>query len=449
MRRHIAVIDLGKTNAKLALVDLADLSEIAVRTRPNRVLSGPPYPHYDLEGHWEFFCQTLRAFHAAYGVDAVSVTTHGAAATLIGADGTALPMLDYEHDGPEELADAYNALRPDFAHTGAPRLPNGLNLGAQLHWQLARDPSLLARIKHIVTYPQYWGYLLTGALACDITSLGCHTDLWLPQEARFSPLVDQLGIRDRMAPPRKPAEQLGVISGAAALATGLPQGLPVAVGIHDSNASLYRHLQARSGPFSIISTGTWVVMMAMRGAPVPLDPNRDTLININALGEPVPSARFMGGRLFDLVTKGFKGAPTPEDRDAVLKRGVMLLPQSDPFAVPSQLDDLRWTTPPQTDGERLVALSYALALITQRGLAMIGAAGPSIVEGPFSRNADYLTMLATLLGDEVEAMGSATGTSGGAALLLSKAPPPAEAGLIFTPDPRLKVYFTSDQRHRP
>ena len=43
--RHIAVIDIGKTNAKLALVDLSTLTEMAVVTRPNIVQPGPPYPH--------------------------------------------------------------------------------------------------------------------------------------------------------------------------------------------------------------------------------------------------------------------------------------------------------------------------------------------------------------------------------------------------------------------
>jgi len=39
---HVAVIDIGKTNAKLALVDLNKLKELAVVTRPNTVLPGPP-----------------------------------------------------------------------------------------------------------------------------------------------------------------------------------------------------------------------------------------------------------------------------------------------------------------------------------------------------------------------------------------------------------------------
>ena len=39
---HIAVVDIGKTNAKIALVDLNDLSEIAVATRPNKGVAWTP-----------------------------------------------------------------------------------------------------------------------------------------------------------------------------------------------------------------------------------------------------------------------------------------------------------------------------------------------------------------------------------------------------------------------
>ena len=55
--RYIAVIDIGKTNAKLALVDLESLTELAVVTRPNKVLEAPPWPHFDLEGHWQFLLE--------------------------------------------------------------------------------------------------------------------------------------------------------------------------------------------------------------------------------------------------------------------------------------------------------------------------------------------------------------------------------------------------------
>lgn len=423
MMRKIAVIDVGKTNAKLALVDLTDLSEIAVRTRPNTVQHAPPFPHYDLAGHWRFFCEGLRAFHRDFGVDGVSITTHGAAATLIGHDGAALPMLDYEHTGPEETANAYNALRPSFAETGSPRLGFGLNLGAQLHWQFSTDPSLRANVKHIVTYPQYWGYMLTGKLACDISSLGCHTDLWLPDQRAYSGLVDRLKIADIIAPPRQPNAQLGTVSPQASAVTGLPQGLPVAVGIHDSNASLYPHILSRTAPFSVVSTGTWVIVMAVGSTAQQLDPNRDTLININGLGDAVPSARFMGGREFSLINQGWAGTPLDADRQAVLDQSMMLLPAVETGSGPFAGRAMRWTTPPATDGQRFVALSYYLAMMTYTCLQMVEAKGPCLVEGPFATNPDFLAMLASVWPDGVEARASATGTSAGAALLLSHTPP--------------------------
>jgi len=425
--RHVAVIDVGKTNAKLALVEEGSLREITVVTRPNTVLPGPPYPHFDLSGHWDFFLHHLRAFHAEWGVDAISVTTHGASAVLLDAAGNlATPMLDYEHPGPDDLAAEYNALRPDFAEAGSPRLSKGLNLGAQLHWLLATQPGLRENLAHIVTYPQYWGSRLTGQMACDECSLGAHTDLWNPWLGRFSTLVDRLGLSGKMAPPRRPAALLGHLRCDFATLTGLSPQTPVSVGIHDSNASLYPHLLGRSGAFSVVSTGTWVICMAMGGAQIAPDPSRDVLLNVNAKGQPVPSARFMGGQEYDLIAKGDTTAPTPTDRAAILSHCTMILPSVDPNNGPFQRRQMAWTTHPGTPGQRLLALSWYLALMTRTCLDLAGAHGPVIVEGPFARNADYLDMLTTLSPDGVETSASATGTSAGAALLcFGSALPPA------------------------
>ena len=50
----VLVLDIGKTNAKAALVDGATLAECGVMTTPNRVLPGRPYPHADTERLWAF-----------------------------------------------------------------------------------------------------------------------------------------------------------------------------------------------------------------------------------------------------------------------------------------------------------------------------------------------------------------------------------------------------------
>ena len=67
--------------------------------------------------------------------------------------------------------------------------------------------------------------------------------------------------------------------------------------------------------------------------------------------------------------------------------------------------------------EQNAAASLYTALMTNTCLELIGAAGPTIVEGPFSRNLTYLSALRSLTGREIIASPGSTGTSLGAALL--------------------------------
>lgn len=438
---RIAVLDIGKTNLKLAVVDLTARAEVAVITAPNRVLPGPPWPHFDVDAQWRFLIDGLRRMVVAHAIDGVTVTTHGACCALLDRDGNlAAPVLDYEHPGPDAQAAAYDALRPDFAETGSPRLPLGLNVGAQLHYMLAVDPRLQDRVAHVVTWPQYWGFRLTGRMACDLSSLGCHTDLWNPSAGRWSTLPARLGLEGKMAPPQRPDAVLGVVSGLVQAETGLGP-VPVRVGIHDSNASLLPHLLGRRPPFAVVSTGTWVISMAVGGRQVALDPARDTLVNVSAVGAPVPSARFMGGRDYEVMRPEGAVRAGPADAERVLASGVMLLPSVTPGTGPFPQSAGRWTLEPATPEMREVALGYYLGLMTATCLDLIGAEGPVVVEGPMAANPWLRAMLAAATGRAVVASPAVTGTAIGAALLFHKgvlpdmAAPEPEAG-----DPRLAAY---------
>lgn len=422
MTRNIAVIDIGKTNAKVALVDLRQKREVAVRSRPNTVLRDGPYPHFDTDALWDFILDGLAALNRERPVDAISTTTHGATAALLDARGKlALPVLDYEHPGPDGLAADYAAVRPPFAETGSPRLPGGLNLGAQIFWLARTFPEAFARVASVVTYPQYWTYRLSGVLANEVTSLGCHTDLWNPATATYSSLVDGQGWRVLMAPVRPARDRLAPLLQEIAVKTGMAAGIPVHCGIHDSNASLLPHLLSRRPPFAVVSTGTWVVSMAVGPKPVPLDPRRDTLINVNALGDPVPSARFMGGREYGIVTGGRETRWSDTDLGSVLGKGVMLLPAVQQGSGPFPMRRSRWVPgEPADDAQRSVATSFYLALMTATCLDLIGADGPVVVEGPFAGNRLFTGMLGVATGRPVSvAAATTTGTSIGAALLAS------------------------------
>jgi len=343
-------------------------------------------------------------------------------------------VLDYEFDGPDRLAADYDAIRPPFAETGTPRLPLGLNLGAQFFWQQKRFPAEFAKAVAMLMYPQYWALRLTGIAANEVTSLGCHTDLWDPWDADFSSLVDHMGWRGLMAPLRPAKDRLGAILPALATRTGLDPQTPVFCGLHDSNASLLPHLLSDKPPFSVVSTGTWVVSMAVGGRQVALDPARDTLVNVNALGAPVPSARFMGGREFSVLTEGRSEDWTEADVTDVLARGIFLLPSTQQGSGPFPHHAAGWLNAEgMTNGQRFVAISFYLAVMTAVCLDLIGADGPAIVEGPFARNRLFVSMLAAATARSVIASEAATGTSIGAALLASDRVAAGSRGARFEP----------------
>ncbi|MEO0386975.1 MAG: FGGY family carbohydrate kinase, partial [Pseudomonadota bacterium] len=274
MPRTVAVLDIGKTSAKVAVVDLATMTEGDVLTTPNDIVDAPPYPHFDTEALWSFFLTSLAALNRQSPLEAIVVTAHGASGALLDREGgLAAPVLDYDHPGPEAVGAAYDALRPPFALTGAPRLSGGLNLGAQIHWQKSVLPGLDARLATLVTWPQYWAMRLSGVATTEVTSLGAHTDLWVPAARRFSPLVAALGLDGRIAPLRRASDVLGPVLPTVAAAAGLGEEVRVHCGIHDSNASLYPHLLSRKAPFSVVSTGTWVIVFAV-GSGAKLDPAR-------------------------------------------------------------------------------------------------------------------------------------------------------------------------------
>lgn len=414
--RSIAVIDIGKTNAKVVLIDAATRQQVAVRSVPNVVRRDGPYPHADVEMLWGFIVESLRQLQAEHGVDGISITTHGATAALLAGRALAMPVLDYEHDGPEETAAAYAAIRLDFAESLSPRLPNGLNLGAQIFWQSQVHAADFARVTAILTYPQYWAWRLTGVMASEVTSLGCHTDLWAPGRGDFSGMVGAQGWAGLFPAVRPAASVLGAILPEVAAATGLKADTPVTCGIHDSNASLLPHLGAHEAPFTILSTGTWAIAMTVGGETAGLDPARDSLANVDAFGRAVPTARFMGGREFDMLVPQIV-APSADDVARVIAQDIRVQPSFMPGVGPFPAAAGRWTREPATAAERTAAASLYLALMTRACLDLCGLGREIIIEGPLARNALFGQALARLAGVPVSASGDATGTSLGASML--------------------------------
>ncbi|MGI9239082.1 MAG: FGGY-family carbohydrate kinase [Woeseiaceae bacterium] len=404
------VVDVGKTNAKVSLWD-ASGGQIARNSRANQAGQGPEYRALDVAGIEAFVLESLSEFAGTEDVRRIITVGHGAGAALLRDDQLfALPM-DYEESATDSEREAYRTQRDPFTETGSPFLPLGLNLGMQLH-RLETILGPLPEDVTIVPWAQYWAWRLCGVTASEISSLGCHTDLWRPMENNYSRLANKRGWSARMAPLRSAGTALGPITPDVAAATGLPGNCKVHCGLHDSNAALLAargHHEIAEDDATILSTGTWFIAMRSLAAGAKfetelLQESRDCLINVDVYGNAVPSARFMGGRESELVGGIDSYALTDNyDPDAIIDRlpeqiatGSRVLPTFVKGVGPFPDENGTWVNKPDdADGRRAVTGLY-LALMVDATLELIGSRDRLLIEGRFAEAEVFVRALATI-----------------------------------------------------
>lgn len=449
------VIDIGKSHAKLLMVDGAG-AVVERHGRDNASVPSPlGYPALDVLGLEDWMAQTLRVSPNTARCRRAIASTHGAALVALGDDGLAWAPVDYEFDGLAQhplLAQAFDAAADGFAQTLSPDLPAGLNAARQLCYVQNLHPEAWRRTRCLLPYAQYWAWRLSGQRASEVSSLGCHTHLWRPQDGGFSALAQAKGWAALFAPMRSAWEVLGTVSPDMAAAWGLPAHCQVHVGVHDSNACLARYLDAsadHASALTVVSSGTWTVLMAPGAPTASLQAERDMLANVDVLGRATPTARFMGGREFaHLLVGASPDAGTVADVERLLRSQTLALPsfatQGGPFArcegvVVRGSTSVALTDLPEGERAALAALYCALVtswLVRQLWPKTGTAAQRLVVEGPLSHNPLYMGLLPRLL-PEVACHASVDALEGTArgAWQLTRWDQPADATLLRAATP--------------
>ena len=412
------VLDLGKTLSKLSLWDAAG-TMLARRTRPNgqveAKIGGESVRVLDAAGIEAWAAEVLCEFAGLGRVARILPVGHGAAAAIVRDGALAAPPLDYEQAIPAACVAAYLGQRDPFARTGSPALPDGLNLGLQLHFLDQLDPTLLTGNAVILPWPQYWAWRFSGAAASEVTSLGCHSDLWCPASGTPSALAERRGWAARLAPLRHAGEAIGTISADWAGRTGLPGDVAVHCGLHDSNAALlaargFAEIADREA--TVLSTGTWFVAMRTPGKGAHVDlaglpEARDCLVNVDVHGTPIPSARFMGGREIELLTGiDTRRVDINPDQPAIIAAlpgvvaaGAMVLPTLTPGVGPFPGGATRWINRPAESIELRASVCLYAAMVAEASLELIGTKARVLVEGRFGEAQAFVRTLATLRPD--------------------------------------------------
>lgn len=311
-----AVFDVGKTNKKFFLFDenLKEIRHEYFRLSP--VADDDEYPCDSLTSIVNWVSNTVDGLlnNPDYQLNTVNFSTYGA--TLVHLDDQGKPVTPlynylkpFSQDLAKKFTGEYGDLDNDLA-TASPFL-GMLNSGLQLYWLKHARQDLFKRIKHTLHFPQYLSYTLTGRMASEPTSIGCHTKLWNFERKSYHDWVIAEGFRD-LFPDIVPTSTVYEVNRNG-------KTFRVGVGIHDSSSALASYLMRTPDPFLLVSTGTWSISMNpfTRESLTFDELQRDCLSYLTIHGEPVKASRlFMGheldhqlqilNKLFDRDTKYYK-----------------------------------------------------------------------------------------------------------------------------------------------
>jgi sugar (pentulose or hexulose) kinase len=444
---EIAVLDAGKTNLKICVTDREGRVLDAVSTA-NAVRPGPPWRHHDLAVLAPWVAATLADLCRRHPLRVVVPVAHGSGGVLALADpdaggtGAALPMIDYEDAFPADLDAAYRAEAGSFEDRGSAIMMASTHAARQLFRMEAEAPAAVAGAAHYLNVAQYWAWWLSGVPASEHSAMGAQSHLWNVPRRRFAPIVVRRGW-ERLIPRFRPAwETMGPVRAALRARFGLPDGLAVLTGAHDSSANFHRYQAAGLIGFTLVSTGTWIVALSREAPVARLGEARGMTINADMEGAAVGGALSMGGREFAAVAgAGWHGAQAdPQALARIVARGTMALPSfgANDGQFPGSAGRGRIAGPPPAaqDERTALAVLYA-ALLTRACAEALGGGDRLILDGTFLQEPLYAPLVAALRpGRPTQVSQEPNGVAAGAALLAAHAGRKGPAPLALdTPPP--------------
>jgi sugar (pentulose or hexulose) kinase len=289
----ILIFDIGKTNKKLLLFDqhYNVIYEESRKLEETKDEDGFTCEDVMVLTEWikssfERLLQDQR-----FDIKAVNFSAYGASFVYLDEKGQVIPPLyNYLKPFPKQLQHkfykTYGGESLVAKQTASPVLGN-LNSGMQLYRLKYEKPAVFDRIKYALHLPQYVSYVLCNKINADITSIGCHTNLWHFQNKKYHKWVKEEGVLDKL-PAILPCKDI---------AYKLNKSIAVGAGLHDSSAALIPYLASFREPFILLSTGTWCISLNpfnhSQLSDYELD--NDCLCFLSYEGRPVKASRLFAG----------------------------------------------------------------------------------------------------------------------------------------------------------
>ena len=296
----VAIFDIGKTNKKVFLFDenYKIVWEKSVNLDETVDEDGFPCENIEVLKNWILDGLSEIKDLTNYVLKAINFSTYGASFVYIDEKGDSLtPLYNYLKEYPEALKkDFYKKYKGEevFAVKTASPVLGSLNSGMQIYRLKEERPELFQKVKHCLHLPQYLSFLLTGEAYTDITSIGCHTNLWNFKKMKYHKWLKNEGIKEKL-PPIHPGRD--VIKKENDLAIG--------IGLHDSSSAIIPYTINFTEPFVLLSTGTWSISLnPFNNKPLTFEElEKDCLCYMQYTEKPVKAARLFSGNEHEIQAK--------------------------------------------------------------------------------------------------------------------------------------------------
>jgi sugar (pentulose or hexulose) kinase len=299
----------------------------------------------------------------------------------------------------------------------------------QIYRLKEENPALFDKVKYCLHLPQYLSSLFTAQYFSDITSIGCHTNLWNFKKMKYHKWIKKENITEKI-PPIHYAENTIKIDG----------NVEVGIGLHDSSSAIIPYTINFTEPFVLLSTGTWSISMnPFNDIPLTFEElKNDCLCYLQYKVKPVKAARLFAGNEHEVQTKRLSShfeLPLDTYKEVVYdKKIISRLRENNLKRYSSSSDKYKILKESLFEKRNLREFeNYEIAyhqlmldIITQQILStqLVIHNSPVkkvFVDGGFSKNSIFMNLLAEAFPDmEVYAASMAQASALGAALAIHK-----------------------------
>lgn len=332
----VLVFDCGSTN--LRVVAVSPTGEIVAQaSRPNRAFpqpgGEPSWIIWDLERIWDNLSQATREVSATVrpeNIRAVTITTWGADGAPVRRDGTlTYPPISWQCPRTLKIADEIVkqlSAWEIFQITGYQVFP--FNTLLKLIWLRKNVPNALNEAYTWLMMPGLLAHRLTGEFHIEPTSASTMMAMDLGRRDWSASLLKLAGLDPSFFPKwSQPGEIVGCVTQKAGKECGLPSGIPVVAGGHDTQ---FAPIGSGARPQEVIlSSGTWEILEVRVNS---FNPNRvgfEEGLIIEADAQPGlwnPQMLMMGSAVLEWVRDKFFAELGSHGYDIMIKEATKIPP---------------------------------------------------------------------------------------------------------------------------